>query len=204
MRGGDELKELTYWNHNTAYYKWIKRQVSDCDSILDVGCGNGALIGFLDDGIKQFTGIDKDDFCIKTASETHSSPSVRFICCDFMDYSPEESFNAIVFVASIHHMDMLSAIKKAKSLLSPNGILLIIGLADPSTLKDYIFAGWRLLPSMIVSKLKRMRSTEELNIPVSYDIPLLNEVREIVSSELPHCSFRQGIFHRYLVKWQSG
>lgn len=197
------MKELTYWNHNTAYYRWVKRRVSDCGSILDVGCGNGALMGFLDDGKKRLTGIDRDDFCIRKASETYPSPPFHFICCDFMDYRPEESFDAIVFVASIHHMNMLSAIRKAKSLLSPNGILLIVGLADPSTLRDYLFAGWRLLPSKIVSHLKHMRSTEELNIPVSYDIPLLNEVRELVSKELPHCSFRQGIFHRYLVKWKS-
>lgn len=193
---------LNYWNHNVAYYTWLKRQVSDCYSILDIGCGDGSLVGFLDDGKKQIIGIDTDEWCIAKAHERNNSPFCQFVCCDFKNYKPDISFDAVIFVASIHHMNMATAIKKAKLLLSPNGVLLIVGLADPSTIKDYIVAGLRFIPSRIVSELKHMRSSEELNIPVSYALPLLNEVREIISNELPHCYFRQGLFHRYLVKWQ--
>ena len=54
----------TYWNHNVAYYPWIKQKISNCISILDIGCGDGTLMAYFDDGHKQLTGIDNDPFCI--------------------------------------------------------------------------------------------------------------------------------------------
>ena len=37
------LKELEYWNHNTVYYNWIKKQLKQSNCILDIGCGDGLL-----------------------------------------------------------------------------------------------------------------------------------------------------------------
>lgn len=59
------LKELEYWNHNTAYYKWIKKQLKQSNRILDIGCGDGLLIRYLDDGSKFLVGIDSDKFALK-------------------------------------------------------------------------------------------------------------------------------------------
>ncbi|MBR2801520.1 MAG: hypothetical protein IKE21_02845 [Erysipelotrichaceae bacterium] len=42
-----------YWNHNSAYYPWIKKKTADCHHILDVGCGDGSLMRYLDDGKKE-------------------------------------------------------------------------------------------------------------------------------------------------------
>lgn len=33
------LKDLEYWNHNTVYYNWIKKQLKQSNRILDIGCG---------------------------------------------------------------------------------------------------------------------------------------------------------------------
>ena len=49
-----------YWNHNSAYYPWIKKKTADRHHILDVGCGDGFLVRYLDDGTKKITGIDPD------------------------------------------------------------------------------------------------------------------------------------------------
>lgn len=62
------MVEPLYWNHNTAYYKWIKQRTTACKSILDVGCGDGSLIAYLNDGFKNLTGIDVDSSCISTAN----------------------------------------------------------------------------------------------------------------------------------------
>lgn len=35
------LKELEYWNHNTVYYNWIKKQLKQSNRILDIGCSSG-------------------------------------------------------------------------------------------------------------------------------------------------------------------
>ena len=195
------MKEPLYWNHNTAYYKWIKRQVADCKSILDVGCGDGSLVAYLDDGTKNLIGIDVDFSCISKANVENKSPNTQFICCGFEDYETRQSYDAIIFVASIHHMDMTVAVERAKALLSPNGILIIVGLAIPSTVADYVIEGLRILPCKIISKQKHMRSSEEQNIPVSYHLPPLNEVRDISSRVLPHAIIKYGLYYRYLLEW---
>lgn len=99
-------------------------------------------------------------------------------------------------------MDMLHSIKKAKSMLSKNGVLVIVGLAKPSNLIDYLLEGMRVVPCMIMSKIKKMRSCEDKNIPVSYNFPCLDDVRKVISEELPGCEFKMGLYYRYLLRWK--
>ena len=195
------MKEIPYWNHNTAYYKWIKQQTADCKSILDIGCGDGSLIAYLDDGSKNLTGIDSDRFCISKANLENRSANTQFICCSFDDYETKHIFDAIIFVASIHHMDMAAAVEKAKTLLSLNGFLIVVGLAKPSSIFDYAVEMLRILPCKIISTFRQMQSSEYLNIPVSYHLPSFNEVRDISSRMLPCSVIKYGLYYRYLLKW---
>lgn len=195
------MVEPLYWNHNTAYYKWIKRRTANCKSVLDVGCGDGSLVAYLDDGFKKLTGIDIDVSCISRANLKKSS-NTQFICCSFDGYTTRQSYDAVIFVASIHHMDMPAAMEKAKTLLSPNGLLIIVGLAAPSAAMDYVIEGLRILPCKVISKLRHMQSSENRNIPVSYKLPPLDEVRDISSKTLPHAVIKYGLYYRYLLEWK--
>ena len=194
-------KVIPYWNHNTVYYSRIKKWTTDCTSILDVGCGDGSLLAYLDDGVKELTGIDIDKSCISRAITDYKTSNTDFICCDFNQFTSSKRYDAIIFVASIHHMDMASAIEKAKTLLSTNGIIIIVGLAKPANVLDYMIEILRILPCGIISKLKHMQSSENLNIPVSYQTPSLADVRKISSEILPHAKIRYGLYYRFLLKW---
>ncbi len=196
------MTEPLYWNHNTAYYKWIKRRTADCRSVLDVGCGDGSLLAYLDDGSKKLTGIDIDPSCIFRANSKNKSANTQYLCCSFDGYKTHSFYDAVIFVASIHHMDMPAAIERAKALLSPNGLLIIVGLATPSTVMDYMIEGLRILPCKVISQLKLMQSSETRNIPVSYKLPSLNEVRDILPKTLPHSVIKYGLYYRYLLAWR--
>ncbi len=192
-----------YWNHNSAYYPWVQKKAASCRTVLDVGCGDGSLALFLDDGTKRIVGIDTDNYCIEKARSVENGDTVEFTCCSFEDFTQNKSFDAIIFVASIHHMDMTKALQKAKSLLTPCGKLLIVGLAKPSTTTDWALEVARVFPSKIVSAFHHMQSSEELNLPTSYDYPRMKEIRSIVKKELPGAKIHLALHYRYLLEWSS-
>ena len=76
-------------------------------------------------------------------------------------------------------MEMEVAIEKAKTVLSSNGLLIVVGLATPAPLLDYTLEALRIVPCKILSKWKSMKSSEMRNLPVSYQFPSLKEVRRI-------------------------
>jgi len=196
-------KDSMYWNHNSAYYPWVKRRTEGCRTILDVGCGDGSLAGFLSDGSKKIAGIDPDRDCIQKALSERTGDNLSFSCCSFEDYKPDGKFDAIVFVASIHHMDMTGALKKAKALLSPSGKILIVGIAKPTTIMDRALEVSRVIPSKVISALHHMQTSEELGIPTSYDFPETGEIRRILKKELPGAGMHNGLHYRYLAEWSA-
>ena len=192
---------MEYWNHNTTYYEWIKTETVHCRSILDVGCGDGALIFYLDDGSKNLLGIDTEQSCIDEANRRNKSENTAFVCLGFEDFDMDRKFDAVTFVASLHHMNMKASIEKAIGLLKDDGVLLIVGLAKPSTVIDYIIEGLRIIPSSVISKINYIKSSESKNIPVSYDFPNMNEVRKTADILIPGYTLKYGLFYRYLLKW---
>lgn len=190
-----------YWNHNSAYYPWVKKKTADCHTILDVGCGDGSLALFLDDGVKKIVGIDTDSYSIGKALLEKNGENLTFTCCSFENYIPDMKFDAIVFAASIHHMDMMQAVKKARSLLSSSGKILIVGIAKPSTITDWALEIFRVLPSKILSALHHMHTSEELKLTTSYDFPEMNVIRSIVKKGLPGAEIHYGLHYRYLAEW---
>ncbi len=192
---------MNYWNHNTAYYGWIKKETANCRSVLDVGCGDGSLIAYLDDGSKKLTGIDRDKFCISKADSNRKAYNTEFICSSFEDFQPGDKFDAVTFVASLHHMEMKRAIEKSVSVLNDGGVLLAVGLAKPSTAVDHVIEWLRVIPCAVISRIRRMRSSESESIPVSYDFPEMDEVRKTADEMLPGYSIKYGLYYRFLLKW---
>ena len=196
------MEHPAYWNHNTAYYNWIRNVVTACTDILDVGCGDGSLVRCLDDGKRSLVGIDVDEACIRRALHCSHSDHARFVCGSFETYDFGKKFDGVIFVASIHHMDMEAALVKAKALLKPGGILLIVGLARPSTFFDWVVEALRVIPCIILSRIRHMQSSEEKDIPVSYHFPEMDEIRATARLLLPGSRLRYGLFYRYLLSWK--
>ena len=190
------------WNHNFAYNKWIKKTIGDRRNILDVGCGNGYLSIYLRNDSNFVVGIDPSDSSIKTANLQYNYDNIKFIQTTFEGFEISEKFDAVIFVASIHHMNMEDAIDKAKALLNSNGILIIVGLAKPASVLDWFVELARIIPSGIISFLKKNRTSEEINIDVSYDLPTMNEVRRICENRLQEYKMSYGLHYRYLLTWK--
>lgn len=194
----------TPWNHNFAYNGWVSKVVGKRNRILDVGCGDGTLARFLRTPDNHILGIDPSPSSIQRAKEQNEYDNVDFVQTSFEDFNAENTkFDAIIFVASIHHMNMKEAIAKAKSCLEKNGVLIIVGLAKPASFLDWTIEVLRVVPSGIVSAIKNNTTSEELNIDVSYDIPKMTEVRNICAKQLYGHTLQYGLHYRYLLTWEN-
>ena len=69
---------MQLWNYNAAYYKQIKKWTAPCKTILDVGCGDGWLISYLETAVKSSRGIDIEPSCIDRRSSHTQSAHARF------------------------------------------------------------------------------------------------------------------------------
>ncbi len=190
------------WNHNYAYHKWIKKKSNNKNKILDVGCGDGTLVFKLHNQDNNIVGIDIDKGIIEVAKNNNKHKNIKFITGDFIETTFKEKFDAIIFVASIHHMNYEDALNKSKELLNNNGVLLIVGLSKPSSFFDWFIEIIRIIPSFIISKIKSNKTSEELNIKTNYDIPSMKYIRNSTKKILiKNYKFRYGIHYRYLLEY---
>ena len=195
--------KISFWNHNSNYYKWIEEQIKDKEKILDIGCGDGSLVKYLNNNKRYIIGIDISQKCIEKANQNiKKNDNIKFILTSFENYeNKNEYFDVIIFCATLHHMKMNKVLLKSKNMLNKKGILLIVGLYKPSTIYEWIIEILRIIPCFILSKLHNMKTSEDLNIPTSYNIPKMSEIKENLNKIIPEYSMSYGLYYRYLIKW---
>jgi len=99
-------------------------------TLLDVGCGNGRLIETLEKSTYSCTylGIDESAGMITEARKLHGDKQFRVLDMENID-SLNQNFDAIVFIASFHHLDTevkrKEVLKKATDLLNPGGVVIM-------------------------------------------------------------------------------
>ena len=100
------------------------------DRVLDVGCGEGVLARELLRVAEHVTAIDFDRTSIDLARQADTGSEIEYLVGDFLTHPfAPASFDAIVSVAALHHMDAGSALGRMRQLLRPAGALAIVGLA---------------------------------------------------------------------------
>ena len=157
----------TPWNHNIAYHPWVMRHAHG--DVLDVGCGDGLLVRKLSATCASVTGIDPH--------VTATPPTI--LRATFDDFSPDQLFDTIIFVASLHHMDTRCALIKAKNMLRPGGQILVVGLARNSSLMDWAISG-ALLPVVKISSYLH-KETHDPDMRTTAPTLNLRDIRNIAN-----------------------
>jgi SAM-dependent methyltransferase len=101
-------------------HRFLTQALKGRKRILDVGCGRGLLAAKLGADGFAVTALDRS----LAHLEARDTANVTFVERDFLEYEAEP-FEAILFVASLHHIpDLDRAILRAHQLLLPGGLLL--------------------------------------------------------------------------------
>lgn len=200
------MANLNYWNHNVAYHNWILKHVQKQDTVLDVGCGDGLLVSKLAPLSKKVIGVDSHFPSIIKAKEHISQfQNATVINVSFEDFKFEEDLiDTVIFVASIHHMDMAEAIEKAKKLLSPHGKIIIVGIAKPIGILDHIIELLRVIPAKIGSIINNEKVSEQIGVPTVPAEMSYKQIKEISRKHLPDAEISRGLYYRYLLFWRQG
>lgn len=193
------------WNHNTLYHPVIVGSIPPgCRRSLDVGCGEGALTRALRPLVPEIVGIDIDEASIAAARANSSRGDlrrgdIRYVVGDVLTYPFDPgSFDLVTAIASLHHMDADTALRRLSGLLRRGGVLAVVGLARSSP-RDLPIDAAAILPN----RLRRLR-TPYWQHPSPIVWPPLEtyaSMRQIVARLLPGARFQRRLYWRYTLVW---
>jgi len=89
----------------TNYHQFFIDNISLGDSVLDIGCGNGALAYDLAQKSKKVLGIDISGKNIDKAKLAYKRDNLRFIIGDAVSYDFPEQFDIIILSNVLEHIE---------------------------------------------------------------------------------------------------
>jgi len=92
------------------YHKFFVDNIEASDTVLDIGCGNGALAYDVAKKAKKVVGIDLNKENIKIAKENYLAPNIEYLVGDATKDLPSQKFDVII-------LSNVRLCKKSKSLI---------------------------------------------------------------------------------------
>jgi len=131
------------------YHKFFVENIELEETVLDIGCGNGALSYDLSKKAKKVVGIDLNKENIKAAKEKYSASNIEYLVGDATENLPGERFDVIVLSNILEHIEnRVEFLKKIKSLAPKILIRVPMINRDWITLyKKELGVEWRLDPT---------------------------------------------------------
>lgn len=197
------------WNHNSHYHQFLLRHLpAHCCTALEIGCGTGAFARLLAQRAEHVLALDLSPEMIRLGQERSTAyPAIEFQVADVLASQFSGQFDAIVSIATFHHLPMEKLLMKLKEALTPGGVLLVLDLYQPRLvdLPLNVIA----VPANVFLKYAR---TGHLREPAAVraawaehgqrDVYLtLPQVRAICKAMLPGARVKRHLFWRYSLVW---
>ena len=189
------------WNANIQYHPLLIRAIPHgARRVLDVGCGDGILSAQLARaGVAHVVGLDRDGDVLERARMRHPEVAVEWQQGDIFDVAFEAgSFDAVVSVATLHHLNAEAALVRFAELVNPGGVVALVGLAANN---------WWDLPHALVGygaqrALGLVRGHWEHSAPMVWPPPATyREMKRVARRVLPGVRYRRHLLGRYSLIW---
>jgi SAM-dependent methyltransferase len=202
----DAIASLTPRAHLAPHAAWLLRQIPHCNDLLDAGCGLGLTASIAADRATHVTGIDLSPVMIARARRDYGHRAT-FEVADFLEYLPAhpESFDCIISLAALHHIDAATALPLMASALRRGGTLLILDILDREGILNLLVNVFAAAVSVSRRILLRQWWSRELHAAWNahgrgerYEsAATLPRLREI----LPGARIRRHLIWRYSLIW---
>ncbi|WP_324192697.1 class I SAM-dependent methyltransferase [Nocardia transvalensis] len=194
------VSDVDRWNVNIHFHDLLAEAVSGASAVLDVGCGEGMLARRLRRQVSKVTAIDADETSIDLARAQSPMGEIDYVHADFLDHPfAPESFDGIVSVATLHHMDATVGLTRMIDLLRPGGTLAVVGLARTRLPADL---PWILASVPIYAWRHATKKEWAHPSPIVWPPPETYQgMRRITENTLPGARFRRHLLPRYSIVW---
>lgn len=200
------------WNHNNHYHDFLLKNIpQNCQHALEIGCGIGTFSRLLATRSTRLTAIDLSPKMIESARNfSKSSTNIDFQIADVLKTNfPEQYFDAIVSIATFHHLPLDEVLPKLKKALKVDGKLLILDVLRAETLQDFLVGAVAFPSSMIMKFFHNglAKPTEKERQAWAQHAETdrflsFSEVTQIYSRYFEKAVFQRHLFFRYSVIWK--
>ncbi|HEX8722965.1 MAG TPA: class I SAM-dependent methyltransferase, partial [Pyrinomonadaceae bacterium] len=200
------------WNHNAHYHRFLLRQIPEgCRDALEIGCGAGGFSRLLARRAGRIVAVDLSPLMIRAArGRSKLSPNVEFVNADVMSYPlPEEHFDCIATLTTLHHLPAEAALRKVRKALKPGGVFVCLDLYRRDDLPGLLLDCAAYPAAVLLRLLKTGRPRPPRPVREAYaehgktDTYLtLREVGRVCAEVMPGALVRRHLFWRYSVVWR--
>jgi MPBQ/MSBQ methyltransferase len=213
--------ELTLKNAQAAQERYANNLVKfippGVKTILDVGCGVGGNALKLSNIGYQVTGICPDPYQEQLFKKVTKGRS-KFKLSTLEAFNSDQLFDLILMSESVQYVPFKDAFKKIKTLLKPNGYLLIsdyfkkesareVKNIPSEPLKDYLKvmdqAGFKVIKKMDITKGILPTLDYGTNLFYDYIKPVLECIMTTLEVHLPPVHWMLNLFFKLPVKGKS-
>lgn len=193
------------WSHNDHFHSWIIANLPEpCRTALDLGCGRGELVAALAPYVARVVGNDIDETMrVQAARRCAGLPNVTITGGDWT--RGEETFDLVVTVASLHHLDAAETLREVRRRLTPGGRFLAVGLAAPRTVRDHVWDLASMLTNPLIGYVKHPWPSRAAVQPPPFPVrdPTLSfdELRLLLDGVMPGAALRHRLGFRHTIAW---
>jgi SAM-dependent methyltransferase len=199
-------------NNNSRYHNFLLKQLpSRCENILDLGCGTGEFSRLLAERCDRVVAIDLSPQMIAVAKQNSQAyRNIDFQVADILKWEfPVEQFDAIVSIATFHHLPLENLLPSLNTALKPRGKLVILDLIQHETIQDRLSDViavplnwiWQILKNRNIQQSPEAKAAWREHFRTDKFLTL-SQAQSIYTNSCLGAKVKKHLFWRYSTVWE--